>query len=311
MLGIIILNYNTPYDVIDCVDSIIKTTESDYHIYIVDNRSTDNSYELLKSELSMDCITIIQANENGGFSAGNNIGIRKAIEDGCELILVSNPDVIYFERTIDTMVEDICQNPKVGAVGPSTPSLDEAESQLLRKIYDTRTFLCSKKPLWYVSKIVKQMKTEYTYPDYETNPLFCFPGMVRGCCFIMKSKVFEKIGLFDEHVFLYSEEWIIAKKLQRQGLLCGFDNRIKALHKEATSTKQSGSAFQSYHLYLSSFYYMKYYSDAGKLWIRFFYLQNICNYLLKSILDKQYRALFRKFVREQNKLLKVKNYYIR
>lgn len=306
MIGIVILNYNTPKDVKECVSSIIAGTTVDYMIYIVDNCSTDNSYNLLSEQYQDEGkIRVLKSDYNGGYSFGNNIGIKRALEDNCDYILISNPDVIYDEDTVGRLLEVLRMDERIGVVGPSTPSLDQDESQLLRKVYTPSVYFFSKKPFLYLSRILKQLRTEYDYPDDNDKP-FVFEGMVRGCCFLIPSELFCELGLFDDNVFLYSEEWILAKKLSDKGLLCAFEPRAKAFHKEATSTKQSGSGFQSFHLYLSAFYYLKYYSGCGSGFLLFAYVQNIVNYILKSLSSNSYRSLLTKFITAQTELIRGK-----
>lgn len=287
----------------DCVESIKQTCGLPYIVYIVDNMSTDQSFQCLSEKYSRDsCVKVMLSDKNGGYSYGNNIGIKQAIDDGCDYILISNPDIVYEQGTIEKLHKDLQDDKRIAVVGPSTPSLDQDESQLLRKVYTPFVYLFSKKPLLYLSKVFKGLRTEYSYPIAGDDCPWLFKGMVRGCCYMIPSEVFRKIGLLDDHVFLYSEEWILAKKLADRGLLCGFDNSVKALHKEATSTRKQGTGFQSYHLYLSAYYYLDRYCHCKRLTLLFFYLQNIGSFSLKSILRADYRKLFSKFVKTQTEL---------
>jgi len=302
VIGIVILNYNTPDDVLECVESIRKGTSVDYKIYVVDNCSTDGSYKLLQEKYENEAdIVVLESDRNGGYSYGNNIGIKRACDDSCDYILISNPDIVYFDKAIDTMYDTLVRQTNVAVVGPSTPSLDQDESQLLRKVYRPQVYFFSKKPFLYLSKIFHDLKTEFDYPQDMTST-YCFEGMVRGCCFLIPSRLFSEIGFFDDNVFLYSEEWIIAKKIADRGLLCAFEPKAKALHKEATSTKQVGTGFRSFHLYLSSYYYLKYYSGCGKGYLVFTYLQNLLSYMLKSVTNQSYRKLLHSFVVSQTEL---------
>ncbi len=308
MIGIIILNYNTPYDVIKCIKSIRNTTIAEYKIYVVDNKSTDESFAVLSNVFNRDNqVIVIQTDYNGGYSYGNNFGIKAAVRDNCDYILISNPDVVYYDGCIDTLLNTLASDEKIGVVGPSTPSLDQAESQLLRKVYTPKIYFYTKKPFRIITKFKKSLRSEYTYPK-ETDKPFLFFGMVRGCCFMMRTNIFEKIGFFDDNVFLYSEEWILAKKLSDLNLYCAYEPRAKAMHQEATSTKKvGGSGFQSFHLYLSAFYYLKYYSGCGKFLLFITKVQNCLNYGIKAIFDKSYRKLNKRFKVAQKVLYRGKS----
>lgn len=304
MVGIVILNFNTFDDTRECIESIKKTTKCHFHIYVVDNASTDNSADELKRRYNGESnITLIFNDINGGYSFGNNIGIKAAICDGCDYILISNPDIIFYQGAIDVLLADIQNDQLIGAIGPSTRSLDQEESQLLRKTYNLKLYLFSKKPLRYFSKLNSNLRTELPYPSKADRMPFLFHGMVRGCCFIMRSEVFQQIGLFDDNVFLYSEEWIIAHKLEQLKLFCAYDNRAKVLHKEATSTQKAGTGFQSYHLYLSAFYYAKKYLKVNRAVQYLLYEQNVMNYRFKACRDKSYRKLLKPFIAASKQLL--------
>ena len=60
----------------------------------------------------------IQNELNSGYSAGNNVGIRQALADGCDAVLISNSDVRYEKDSISKMYQYLQKNPKTGIVGP-------------------------------------------------------------------------------------------------------------------------------------------------------------------------------------------------
>ncbi len=301
MIGIVILNYNTFTDVCECVSSIEENTHVNYKIYIVDNVSTDNSYERLKKLYETNqTIKVILSDKNGGYSYGNNIGIREAIRDGCEYILISNPDIIYYHTSIDKLQNYLQLHDNVAIVGPSCKSLDSDESQLFRKIYNNKLYIFSKKPFRFAAKVFKSLCTEYVAPKSEE---FQFRGMVRGCCFMIRSDIFEKMQLFDANVFLYAEEWILAKKIDKLQMKCACLFSSQVLHKEATSINQKGSAFKTKHLYLSEFYYMKMYNKSSYFMLFVFYISNMSVFFFRSLFNKGYRKLFKSFRKSSNRLM--------
>lgn len=100
---IILLNYNNYKDTIECINSIKQNTSENnfiYEIVVVDNKSTNESLAKLKE---IEGITLIEANENAGFSAGNNIGIKYALDNKSEYILLLNNDTIITKDSIDKM----------------------------------------------------------------------------------------------------------------------------------------------------------------------------------------------------------------
>lgn len=311
-LGIIILNYNTYSDTVACVKSIEETTSCDYLIYIIDGCSADDSAGKLKNMYkSNKRIKVIQSDINGGFSYGNNIGIREACLDNCTYLLISNPDVEYYDNAIDSMLFNIENNSDIGVIGPSTKSLDQDESQLFRKPYTKEIYNFSKKPLRYIRRYFPWLQSEYCSIIKDETNIFKFRGMVRGCCFMFSTDLVKKMGLLDDHVFLYSEEWILAKKLDSQGLKCACDFNSRILHKEATSTEQRGSSFQTFHLYLSAYYYLKEYLEIGKIGLLYYLIANIFSYSIHSMCSSEYRQKLIPFAKANWKLMKYNNIYLR
>ncbi len=107
-LSIIILSYNSKHLILDCLASI--PAHSDWEIIIPDNGSTDGSKEAILKQFPK--IKFIENDKNLGFAAGNNVGIKKS--QG-EYVLLLNPDTVVKTKTIETVLDYMENNPKVGA----------------------------------------------------------------------------------------------------------------------------------------------------------------------------------------------------
>ena len=92
--GVVILNYITWQQTERCIKSLKETENADeLQIYVVDNASPE------KGELRRVCreaqVELIENPNNSGYAAGNNVGIVKALTDGCDYIVISNNDIEY------------------------------------------------------------------------------------------------------------------------------------------------------------------------------------------------------------------------
>ena len=104
MVGIVILNYNSWADTVACVDSIHEAEKKlEFRIYLVDNCSPVRPEPGVLESLDKRGVIFIQNERNAGYSAGNNIGIKRALEDGCEEVLISNSDVRYETGSISEL----------------------------------------------------------------------------------------------------------------------------------------------------------------------------------------------------------------
>lgn len=303
MLGIIILNYNTPDDVRTCIRSIEQGTRADYKIYLVDNCSTNAAFDELTREYQADQrVTMISSEKNGGYSAGNNIGIRRAEREGCDVLLIANPDIIFYAGAIDTMLETLEAHKEAGVAAPSVLTPKGRETQLLTKPMNAKRYIFSRRPLIYFNRFFPALCKEYPLPKDREKTLI-FSGMVRGCCFMIRTGLMRELGYFDENVFLYEEESILGKKLVNKGIRTAVSFRAKVIHNESGSTSRKSEAFRKYHYYLSALYYLKVYAKSSRASLGFLVAVNGLSFLLKSLYRKEYRHLLSSFMRQNMRIL--------
>ncbi len=305
MIGIVILNYKTWNDTVKCVESIIETAHVEYKIYVVDNNSPDDSYIQLKSKFNyFNNVCIVKSYRNGGYSAGNNIGIRLALSDGADALLLTNSDIIFFENAIDSIYKCILDNPQVGVVGPKVLLQDGGVQHLIRENYTFFNYIFSKKPLVYLKFLNINNKTMYGGYKYDNDLLFF--GCLSGCCICLSTKCLEKIGLLDESIFLYYEEAIIGYKAKQNNMLTCFKHEACVLHKSSSSIGSKNSAFSRFHRYYSSLYVLRKYVGINSLEYTLVFLINYIPFLLSAIVKNEYRLLLKKFTKSCLKLYRVR-----
>lgn len=117
-VGIIILNWNGIKDTVECLESLKKITYNNYNIYVVDNGSTDGSIEYLNKYNTY--IKIISNKQNLGFAEGNNIGIRAAIEDGADYVLLLNNDTVVDVNFLTELVKCSIVDKTIAIAQPKT-----------------------------------------------------------------------------------------------------------------------------------------------------------------------------------------------
>lgn len=288
MIGIVILNYLAYKETINCINSIINTYDENYKIYCVDNNSHNESYDMLRDEFSTNKnIIVIKNIVNAGYSAGNNVGINKAIQDGCEFILISNSDIIFHNNSIKDMENFIKNNINVGIVGPKV--LDRS-GEIEKK---SRMFLKTglKEKLFARTKL-RGLNYKGIYREYygldksfeKETEVFA----LSGCCFMMSEKITELITPLDENTFLYEEEVIIGIRAAATGLRSFYVPSAVVTHFHAVSSKHIG-AFSLIHLVNSEIYYCKSYLKATTIKILPIYFIRVFLYLSRCIKDQNYR----------------------
>ena len=115
---IIILNFNGREFILQCLDSAKKLRADGYNLetLVVDNVSTDDSVELIKQNYPD--LRLLVNKENLGFAEGNNVGIRYALENGADFVLILNPDTIVDKDLVVQLIKVAKSNSKIGVVGP-------------------------------------------------------------------------------------------------------------------------------------------------------------------------------------------------
>lgn len=214
-LALIILNYNSADDTITCVRKLIEFEEP-YHIIVVDNQSTDNSLMKITTAVGMNKnIDIIQSKSNGGYSAGNNRGIRFAKEKyNVRYVAILNPDVLIPDINVFTRLLDVLErNERVAVIGASIVNAENEYNPNLScwnipspKDLVLDQFLLNKRK--FKSRNFKLIEKAVAQVE-----------CVAGCFFIARLESLENVGLLDENVFLYNEENILGIKLKEAGYI--------------------------------------------------------------------------------------------
>ena len=303
--GIVVLNYNTYDDTKRCIDSIKKFTMryNNYKIYVVDNASTDGSMSQIESDYNNDeMIEIIVSEYNRGFSGGNNLGINKAIDDGCEYIFLLNSDIILLNDALSYMIDCITANNAV-IVGPTIYDPTMAYKQFARKALNLRSYLLSKGVL---EKIFANTLLELRYYRYQTEGDFVFTGMVSGCCFGLKTTFVKQYNLLDDKVFMYYEEDILSNLLKENNLQTCICSSAKVIHNEASATRKNNSnhlLFTRLYRWTSSLYVLKNYTNTNRFIVSLLATWNIITWTMLSITNIDYRSSLKKFVSETCRVL--------
>lgn len=303
MVGIIILNYVNWNETIKCIESIKQNeNKCNYHIYVVDNASPIPTPEEIKQYYNEPKITFIQKKENDGYSAGNNVGIKQAILDGCKEILIANSDIIFNKDSIYNMKKFLNENREVGIVGPKvfTP-----EGHLQKITFAVKTDLKGKykyllrKTIF--SPMVKSYVDKFSARDKDLTKPFEVHS-VHGCCFMMSANCVKDITPLDENTFLYQEELIIGITMEEKGYKTVYLPDSEVVHAHGQSTKHI-KAFSYICLVESEFYYFKKYLKTSFIALFPLYLIRTLKYLVMSFKSKDFRENFIRYFKRTFKTI--------
>ncbi|MDE7379631.1 MAG: glycosyltransferase, partial [Clostridia bacterium] len=295
--------------VLNCVKSIKEKTNTEYRIYIVDNCSADNSVDIFKTEYNGDeSVIILTSEQNNGFSAGNNIGIKRAISDGCDILCVTNSDILLINDAISILENKIKSDSSIGVAAPSIHSPNsEEESQFARNKLTYANFISEKSFLKHSKSFCKK-HPRYQKVDCEFETDYKFFGMTYGCFYVAAAKFFVDTDYLDEAVFLFNEEDIMAYKLEKLSLYTLISPEAVVLHNHHSSVGKTSVANRVYHFRVSELIVLRKYAGVSLFKLLPIIFVFKLSWLIKSISSKDYRALKSRYFKALNNIKKIKRW---
>ncbi len=202
-VGIVILNWNGYAVTRRCLDSLRGLDYMQATIYLLDNGSTDDSWARLVEESAGEGLVLIQNGANLGFSAGCNPGIRRALADGCDYVLLLNNDTIAADRRFLREMVDLAESdPRCGVVGGRLrlwPEIDRLwETGGVIGWAGERYFGMGELDLGQYSEVAERR-------------------FVSGALMLVRRAVLESVGLLPEAYFFGHEDWEYSLLVRRLG----------------------------------------------------------------------------------------------
>ncbi|MCM1311634.1 MAG: glycosyltransferase family 2 protein [Bacteroides sp.] len=197
---IIIVTYNAMPWLDRCIGSVY--TNSHTTVVVVDNKSTDNTIERIKTEYPR-CI-LIENKANLGFGHANNIGIHYALEHGCDYIYLLNQDAWVMPGTIEKLIDVHQHHPEYGIISPV--QTDAAHNR-------AENFLCRYRPT--LRMFTEDTLLQRTQDIYEIK--FC-----PAAHWLLPRHIIEKVGMFSPVFLHYAEDANFIQRVKYHGYKVGF-----------------------------------------------------------------------------------------
>lgn len=298
MIAFVILNYNTPYHTLKCLNSIYETYQNNKLVVIVDNKSTDDSIKILSNELSDHSnVRLIINNENYGYAKGNNIGIENVLkENNIECIMVVNSDVVFLPKTISEMEKYIQVTSDCAVVVPATLDKNGNDNTLIRRKVDT--FLKLIVSTTFLNRIFPHKFNKLIIKTYDkTEPMMI--EVISGCCLLFKIEILKNGKLFDENTFLYAEEFILERELSNNQYKSYIIPFVKVIHYHGESTKKF-KLFSFIKSIESHMYYGYNYLNLNRFQLRLYIIIYFISFIKMTIFRRYFFKNFIIFHREIN-----------
>jgi len=232
-LFVVVLNWNGIEDLLECLDSVKKSTYKN-EIIVVDNGSTDDSVAILATQFPD--VMIIETGKNLGFGA-NNLGISQALRYGADYVFLLNNDTWVDPKCFQQLIQVAEKQLEVGILSPrichySDPEViwyDGGKLERINGFWKQRHI--------NEESLVKSVGGEICEVDY-----------VCGCAMLIRRRVIEKIGGLDAHFFMYWEDVDYSLRARRSGFQLLQVPSALVLHKISQSIGGSENPDAYYYM---------------------------------------------------------------
>ncbi|GAB4520102.1 MAG: glycosyltransferase family 2 protein [Anaerolineae bacterium] len=271
-IGVVILNWNTREYLKKCLDTVTASQgDFSYTVMVVDNGSTDGSVEMVRSHFPQ--VQLIVSEINGGYSYGNNLGLRAlgyrgagdVDADAPRYALLLNPDTEVPPDALYNMVQFMDSRPDVGIAGPKLVLPDGSLDRACR-----RSFPTPEVAFYHFSKLAKLFpnsprfaRYNMTFIDQDTETEV---DSVVGAYMQLRKDVIAQVGLLDEVFFMYGEDLDWAYRAKQAGWKVMYHPKVRVWHiKRAASRKSKKAQLEFYRAML--IFYQKHYQKTTPLWL--------------------------------------------
>lgn len=201
-----IVTYNNSSIIEKTIRSLLENTKNtDFHLYIVDNASSDGTAELVRK--AFPSVTVIDAGGNLGYGAGHNLVLPLLDSDFHAVI---NPDIRLNGDTLSELAAFMLEHNDAGLLSPRIVGEDGTE-QLLGKRNPTFRYLAAHRR-YHAGDAPTEAMREYCMLDEQDKGLPFPISNATGCFMFFRTSVFKSLGGFDERFFMYLEDCDIARR---------------------------------------------------------------------------------------------------
>jgi GT2 family glycosyltransferase len=214
------INFGSPDDTLECVRSLLQTGYQPLRIIVVENGSPAKHRERLKRSLPAG-VELIESPANQGFSGGNNLGMKRALEAGDDYVLLLNNDATLKADALEIMTAAASRLPKVGVLGGKIMvANDEGPT---KEIWAAGGWWSPLRATGYHTGLGEEDRGQYENPTVEE--------FIPACLWLVPTPVIREIGMLGEEFFIYGEDLDFCLRLRKAGYLVHYEPKAVCYHK--------------------------------------------------------------------------------
>ena len=234
------------------IDSYFACKSEALQLFLVDNSPTD----VLKSVVTMypdKEIHYIFNNENMGYGKAHNIAIKKSMEQGLPYHIVLNPDIVIQKGTLEKLTHYMNHHPEVGNIMPKI-IYPNGQLQYLCKLLPSPLDLIFRRFIPFKKWRDKSNK-RFELHAFSYNKTMNIP-ILSGCFMFLRTEALENVGLFDEHLFMYMEDFDLNRRIHRAYKTIFFPEAV-VVHEYQKASYKNIKLLKS-HIKSAIYYFNKY-----------------------------------------------------
>jgi hypothetical protein len=243
----------------DFFKSIAQQDYKNYILYLIDNSPSANTKKIiqaLQNQYPLTAIEHIECSTNVGVAAANNIGIKKAIDDGCQDQIILNNDIAFDDTSLFSSLISIATTTTHSVIAP--------------KIY----FYNSNK-LWYAGSSFISWSVNVKHRgefEEDVNQYTSQVTQYAPTCFVyVKKEIFETVGFMDERYFVYADDLDFMYRLTQKGYTIWYANNLSLQHKISQSTGGKFSDFSLFYTIRNRIFFARKFYRPSQTFVVAFY----------------------------------------
>ena len=226
LIDVVVVSYRSDATLRGCVEPLTRV--AGVRVTVVDNASPDGDPLGTIADLPVDAV---RAPRNGGFAYGCNLGVSRG---SAPLLLFLNPDARIDAASLDALVTALLADPRTALVGPRILDDDGSLAYSLRRFPRVRStwakalFLHRVLPLAAWTDELIRDPAAYDHPSQAE--------WLSGACMLVRRDAYERLGGFDEGLFLYCEDTDLCRRLWEAGHAVRFEPHAVVRHVGGASS---------------------------------------------------------------------------
>ena len=275
-IAIIIVNWKQYELTINCLLSLKKLEYKNWKVILVDNESNFEKINKIKSDFNK--VEVIESKENLGFASANNLGIKYAIKNKFEYVMLLNNDTEVNKKFLLPLLNSFQNDNSLGAVQPLIMNYNNRA-----KVWNAGGYLNNFFGFPYTNKKLNNKNRQIDW--------------ITGCCIVLKTQVIKKAGLIDEDFFAYYEDVDWSLRIKKLGYKLGIVESSVIFHHGTKSSNDSNSEgnlspFVHYLNIRNHIYLLKKHSDKFNfIGVLFYQFLKILFYSIYFILRLRFSKL--------------------